>query len=250
MASPNRDQLHPSAGKMFDTADAVFDLTEFLKTLSTLVSTTGLPVNSEGGAGAAPGGAMYSNLSSDFTATANNGTKTITLSAYASAVLSAVISAKHIAAATFFKITTAGVVTKLPTTTVSISANVITLSDMSGNFVTTDTVAVFIPGPEKAFTAASDIYKFTDTATQALLAQPTVPTAVTPSDSTDLTTLATKGIFVSVPLGVTTTVAFKLTGSGTAVTLPLYASQYLPGAFSRVMSTNTTLNGATIVAYS
>lgn len=83
------------------------------------------------------------------------------------------------------------------------------------------------------------------------IAQPTVFTAVTISDSTDLTALATKGIFCSVPLGVTTTLALRLLGaSSTTVTVVLYSSQYLPGMFTRVMSAGTTLNGATVTAFS
>ena len=83
------------------------------------------------------------------------------------------------------------------------------------------------------------------------IAQPTVFTPVTISDATDLTALATKGIFCSVPLGVTTTLAVRLLGaSSTTVTVVLYSSQYLPGMFTRVMSAGTTLNGATITAFS
>ncbi len=47
MPSPNRDEMHAGAGKLLDSVDAVFDLTEFLKTVQTLLSSTGIPVDSD-----------------------------------------------------------------------------------------------------------------------------------------------------------------------------------------------------------
>jgi len=82
-----------------------------------------------------------------------------------------------------------------------------------------------------------------------VMGQPKSTYAITPSDSTDLTTTVKKGIFVSVPSGATTTVAFKLANDTAAQSVSLTASQYLPGEFIRVMSTGTTLNGATIIGY-
>lgn len=79
--------------------------------------------------------------------------------------------------------------------------------------------------------------------------QPTNSFTITPSDTTNLTPSVTKGIFVSVPSGASTTVAFKLTGDSTSQSITLLSQQYLPGSFARVMSTGTTLNGATIVGY-
>lgn len=81
------------------------------------------------------------------------------------------------------------------------------------------------------------------------LNQPTTSTAITISDATDLSASVTKGIFVSVPAGATTTVAFKLLGDSSASSVVLTAPQFLPGHYSRVMSTGTTLNSATIVGF-
>lgn len=55
MPSPNRDNMAPGAGKLYDTADAVFDLTELLKSISTALGGNGIstaipaltPVNGE-----------------------------------------------------------------------------------------------------------------------------------------------------------------------------------------------------------
>jgi hypothetical protein len=73
-----------------------------------------------------------------------------------------------------------------------------------------------------------------------LLKQPTRMIAVTPNDSTDVTTTATKGLWI----GTGGNVALKGvgdTGAGTAVTLTNVPSgTYIPGAYCRVMSTNTT----------
>ncbi len=106
--------------------------------------------SSAGGGGAS----TYSNAQGDFVATANAGAKTITFSAYANAVLSAVISNTNFLTATIKRRTFAGVVDSLPVTNVSFVANVLTLSDMSANFAAGDTVEVVIVGPDKAFVAA------------------------------------------------------------------------------------------------
>lgn len=73
-----------------------------------------------------------------------------------------------------------------------------------------------------------------------LLKQPTRAVAVTTSDATDTTATATKGLWV----GVGGDVAVKMVGDGsggTAVTLKNVPSgTYVPGAFIRIMATNTT----------
>lgn len=99
----------------------------------------------------------------------------------------------------------------------------------------------------KADTTVSEVVTYQTVGND--FAQPSTSAAITVSDSTDLLNIASKGIFVSVPSGVTTTVAYKLVGDSSASSVVLTASQYLPGKFSRVMSTGTTLNGATIVGY-
>ncbi len=69
------------------------------------------------------------------------------------------------------------------------------------------------------------------------LAQPTLVTAVTKSDSTDTTATASKGIWV----GTAGDLAVKPTGSNTAVTLTNVPSgTFIPGSYQRIMSTNTT----------
>lgn len=70
-----------------------------------------------------------------------------------------------------------------------------------------------------------------------LLLQPTKLTAVTKSDSTDTTATATKGIWV----GGAGDLAVKGAGDSVAVTLvAVPAGTYIPGAYQRIMATNTT----------
>jgi hypothetical protein len=119
-----------------------------------------LPVTVEGGSSSAAstggGNNTYSNVTGDFTATANSGAKTITFSAYASTTLSSVISALNFANAVIKRVTSGGVVDTLPLTNVAFSANVLTLADMTANFAVGDTVAVFVPGPDKSFDETYD----------------------------------------------------------------------------------------------
>ncbi len=69
-------------------------------------------------------------------------------------------------------------------------------------------------------------------------------TPVTPSDSTDVTAIATIGLRVtSIGGGASLTVRGKTTSS-TSVTIPVVAGQYVYGQFSRVMAATT----ATVVA--
>jgi hypothetical protein len=66
---------------------------------------------------------------------------------------------------------------------------------------------------------------------------PTTNTAVTPSDSTDLTGLASKGVWV----GTGGNIALKGSGDSAAVTyLSVPDGAFIEGNFIRVMSTNTT----------
>ncbi len=68
------------------------------------------------------------------------------------------------------------------------------------------------------------------------IAPPTKFAAVTKSDSTDLTTIATKGLYV----GTTGDVAVMGVGDAAAVTFKnVPAGSFIPGSFSRVMSTGT-----------
>lgn len=138
------------------------------KTTGTSQLITSYNVKTQGGGDSATsssssavgGGASgYSNVQGDFTATANSGAKTITFSAYASTILSASITTKNFASAVIKRITSAGVVDTLPLTNIAFSANVLTLSDMTADFAVGDTVAVFIPGNDKAFDETNDATK-------------------------------------------------------------------------------------------
>lgn len=122
--------------------------------LNTAPSSSGSSSSSSSSSAGGGGASTYSNAQGDFVATANVGAKTITLSAYANAVLSAVISSTNFLTATIKRRTSAGVVDSLPVTNVSFAANVLTLSDMAANFAAGDTVEVVIVGPDKAFVAA------------------------------------------------------------------------------------------------
>jgi len=123
--------------------------------------------NSVGGSGSSSssassiggGNSTYSNVQGDFTATANSGAKTITLSAYASTVLSASITVKNFANAVIKRTTSAGVVDTLPLTNIAFAANVLTLADMPANFAAGDIVSVFVPGNDKAFDETNDAQK-------------------------------------------------------------------------------------------
>lgn len=70
----------------------------------------------------------------------------------------------------------------------------------------------------------------------AALSTPTLPTAVTPSDATDLTTLATKGCII----GGAGNLAFRAAGApSTTVALAVTAGQYVPFAMTRIMAATT-----------
>ena len=97
----------------------------------------------------------YSNSSGDFTATANTGTKTITLSA-----LPFTLNAKNVVTGTIKKIDSSGNVTSVPVTNVTVSGSVITLGDADA-FVSGDEVVVNLIGPDKAYDKTSDTSKNT-----------------------------------------------------------------------------------------
>jgi hypothetical protein len=73
-------------------------------------------------------------------------------------------------------------------------------------------------------------------ATDSLLAPPTKPTAITASDETDLTALASIGVTI----GVGGNLAFRMVGApSTTITLAVYAGQFVYGQFTRVMAATT-----------
>lgn len=62
------------------------------------------------------------------------------------------------------------------------------------------------------------------------------PTAITPSDATDLTTLASIGVTI----GVAGNLAFRMAGApSTTITLAVVAGQYIEGQFTRIMAATT-----------
>lgn len=110
---------------------------------------------SGGGASAVGGGdGAYSNSRGDFTATITNATKNITITD-----LSFTLEGKHVVNGSVKKLTSAGGVIRVPLTTISVAAGVITLAD-ADDFVTGDEVVVFIFGPDKAFDKDTDQKRF------------------------------------------------------------------------------------------
>lgn len=107
--------------------------------------------SSSGSGGAASGAGTYSNALGDFTATANSGAKTITITG-----LPYTLEVKHVVFGSIKQIDSNGLVTNLPLTDVAVSSGVITLDDMSANFAAGDTVAVTLLGPDKAYDKAND----------------------------------------------------------------------------------------------
>jgi hypothetical protein len=91
-------------------------------------------------------GQLYSSVGGDFKATAENATKTITISG-----LNFTLEAKHVIFGSVIKIDTNGVAEELPLTTVTVSSGVITLADMSPAFISTDTVEVTLTGSKPAY---------------------------------------------------------------------------------------------------
>ena len=99
-----------------------------------------------------PSSGNYSNAMGDFTATANNGAKTITI-----AGLPFTLTANHVIGGGSIKVTdTNDNVSNVPLTDVAVSGGVITLADKSANFATTDIVVVQLQGPDKAYSLSTD----------------------------------------------------------------------------------------------
>ena len=110
----------------------------------------------------ATGQTIYSNASGDFVATANSGAKTITLSSYANAVLSAAISTRNFVVSKIKKFSSTGAVSDVVITNVSFAAGVLTLADMAANFNAGDSVVVTLVGPDKAYDPTLDARKSID----------------------------------------------------------------------------------------
>lgn len=148
------------------TPSPVYSDNVWLKYIWAALTNGGIsPSGSGSGGGSSVGGGAttYSNLSGDFTATANNGTKTITLSAFANTVLSSVLSTNHFGSAVIKRVKTTGAVDTLPTTTVAYNTGtgVLTLADMAATFGVGDVVGVILFGPDKSFDETNDQQKVT-----------------------------------------------------------------------------------------
>ena len=95
------------------------------------------------------------------------------------------------------------------------------------------------PKGSAAMAAATPVTLATDDAQMAALilalSQPTKSYAITPSDSTDLSSTVTKGLVVSVA----GTLSLKLSGDSSATSITVVAGQYLPGKVLRVMTATT-----------
>ena len=113
-----------------------------------VVAEDALPVSAGGSGG---GNNTYSNAQEDFTATADSDAKTVTITG-----LPFILEAKHVVTGSIKQITSAGAVSTVPLTSVSVSSGVITLADMAANFASGDTVSVTLIGPDKQYDSSND----------------------------------------------------------------------------------------------
>ncbi len=117
---------------------------------------TNVPRPSASGAGGGAGGGsiVYTNAAGDFTATANNGAKTITITG-----LPFTLEEINVAGGTIKKIAvTTDVVTTLTPTTIAVAGGVITLTGVD-DFATGDVVYVTLIGPDKWYDRSLDTAK-------------------------------------------------------------------------------------------
>jgi hypothetical protein len=124
-----------------------------------LVDADGNIVTSLGGGGGGGGGkSTYSTAQGDITAVVVPGTKTfaITLGRFPT-----VISEDHIISANFCKVqdATTGLISDVSLSPVSVSGNVVTVTDQINNFATGDTIILKLEGPLKQDDAALDVQK-------------------------------------------------------------------------------------------
>jgi len=116
-----------------------------------LYNAAGEIIETFGGGGAGGGGNnTWSNAQGDFTATTTDATTNITL-----AGLPFTLNWKHVALGSISKKTSAGVVSTLDKDNISVSGNVITISD-EDDFASGDEVFVSLFGPDKAYDGALD----------------------------------------------------------------------------------------------
>ena len=101
-----------------------------------------------------------------------------------------------------------------------------------GTAETSNDIETAVQGPGGGLLVESSA----DATVAALLAIPTLHTAITKSDATDLTTFANVGVIV----GVAGNLAYRCVGAAsTTVTLAVVAGQFVPGQFTRVMAATT-----------
>jgi len=133
--------------------DAAMDITANVLTVAGAAFTasdlfvvqTNIPRSlSSGASGAGGGSIVYTNAAGDFTATINNGTKTITITG-----LPFTLQAIHVAGGSIKKIAvTTNVLTTLTPTTIAVAGGLIALTGID-DFVTGDVVYMTLIGPDK-----------------------------------------------------------------------------------------------------
>ncbi len=125
-----------------------------MSNLTSLIASSGGGGSSGSGSAVGGGNNTYTNIE-DFIATVNAGTKTITI-----AGLPFNLEEKHVVAGSIKIIdTTTGAVTTAVLTSVSVSVGVVTLGNLSTNFLSTDTLFVTLIGPDKAYDTGLDVGK-------------------------------------------------------------------------------------------
>lgn len=112
-----------------------------------------------GGGGGSTANSTYGNLVGDFTATATASAKTVVISG-----LPFTLTADAVIAGSTRVVTSAGVVSDVPLTTVTVSSNTITYTDKAANFASGDTVIMTVVGPDKSYDTSLDVVKNIDQA--------------------------------------------------------------------------------------
>ena len=134
--------------------DVVMDITANILTITGAVFTNtdtfviltnvAKPSSASSGGGAGGGSIVYTNAAGDFTATINNGTKTITITG-----LPFTLENIHVAGGSIKKIAvTTNVLTTLTPTTIAVAGGLIALTGID-DFVTGDVVYMTLIGPDK-----------------------------------------------------------------------------------------------------
>ena len=173
---------------------------------------TGLTASAAAGAGG--GSIVYSNASGDFSAAANTGTNTVTITG-----LPFTLEAINVMGGAVKKQTAAGVVTNVDTDTVTVAGGVITFAE-EANFSGTDTLYMTFIGPDKWYDKDLDNAKtntqnplyghYTDPADLISAAQDLTGPFTDVGSEIDARTYSKGAFFVNVDINGATGVAFKL----------------------------------------